>query len=273
MNGSRRRKPGAVSLVFLLLLATGTLVLAALGRILWQQLINQKDRLAARQWAQLLTSCCSVRTDTPMDERQGSRLLASVKLGPEVPTLQVACSSVPLAGDLGWQETLWLETETGYKPMSATRYSLRMPGTDWTKLDLLPYAQLSAGPIPDGNRLAQPVKDYVYYTQLDKNTDVFKYAGSRKLIGRGLFVCQNPIILDKGFQLQGDFRIFCAKSVYIREDVVLDKVFLYSGGTINIGKNSQVKGILVAKNRVELGERASVIEDRSVLEPFQTLYL
>lgn len=290
MSGNRRRCRGSVSLMFLLLLTTGTVFLTALGRALWQQLANQRESLEARQWAQLFTSFCSVRNRVPVKETQGTKLVTTVKLSPEEPPLKLYLQSFPLEGRLGWQEMLYLETASGYRPMKASRYSLAMPGSRdgglpegaiWcpatgvtlSDVSFASYKLLATGPVPDGRRLVKPVPGCLYYTALDKKAEPLKYAGTRKLAGRGVFVTQLPLILDRGFRLQGDVRIFCARNVEIRDDVTLDKVFIYSGGTINIGKNSQVKGILAAKKRVELEKGASVTEDRSVLEPFRTLYL
>lgn len=285
MVPDRKKAKGAVSLTFLLLLTVGTGLMTVLGSVLWQQLASQKRQLQARQWAHLFISFCRIRETQPVEMDTGRKDLVTVKLTPEAEPLTIQRELLSYGNGLIRQETLFLVAAGGYRPMKVTRYSLMMPkmaagsypeGSVWDNrkgpeaVDV-PWEAYSSLPVrgvmPDVARMAKPVSGYLFVKEKkeDKESETnpdLVLPGTVKLQGSGVFVCEHGIVFNRNFRLNGDFRLLAKKDVVIGPNVVLDKVFLYSGGSIKIGKNSQVKGILVAKESVELEQGASIIEDQ-----------
>ena len=287
MGRSKRKVRGTASLTFLLLLIISTGLLTILGSILWQQLAIQQRQLKARQWAQLFTSFCEIQGKQPVADKAEKKDLVTVQLSSRDEPVTFSRATSLSGQGLIRQEELTLMEKGGYSPMKAVRYGLVMPGkvagsypdgSIWDQaagMQEVPvpwdvYSSLQkVGVMPDKARMEKTVAGYLYY----RGQDELLLPGTSRLQGRGVFVCENRIRMGRNFRLKGDFRMVCRQDVEIGADVVLDKVFLFSNGSIKIGKNSQVKGILAARGSVKLEQGASVLEDRSVLEPFCTLYL
>lgn len=287
MGRNRRKAKGTASLTFLLLLVLMTGLLSVLGNVLWQQLAAQRQQLQVRQWAQLFTSFCTIHSRQPVGEKAEQKDLVTVQLTPRDAPLTIRRETLLSGQNLIRQETLALTKADGSRPMLATRYGLVMPGqvagrypdgSCWQQNEAMKsvdvpwetYGKLQKQAVmPDTARLEKAIAGYLYVQESGE----LVLPDSCRLQGRGVFVSGDRVRMGRRFRLKGDFRIFSRQDVVIGDDVALDKVFIFSEGSIKIGKNSQVKGILAAKGAVKLEDGASILEDRSVLEPFCTLYL
>lgn len=103
-----------------------------------------------------------------------------------------------------------------------------------------------------------------YYYYIEKNVNVK---------GNGIFFNRSPIIFKTGSSSEGLLWLICGNTVYIQDNVNLNKVLIFADGKIIIGKNVSINGIMVSTYDIEVGENFNYTKDSSVLEPFvSTIY-
>lgn len=103
-----------------------------------------------------------------------------------------------------------------------------------------------------------------YYYYIENNV---------KIKGRGIFFNRSPIVFKTASSNEGLLWVICGNTVYIQDNVNLNKVLIFADGRIIIGKNVSINGIMISTYDIEVGENFNYTKDSSVLEPFvSTIY-
>ncbi|MEG0970854.1 MAG: hypothetical protein RSE47_07070 [Acidaminococcaceae bacterium] len=94
---------------------------------------------------------------------------------------------------------------------------------------------------------------------------------ARTLIkGEGVLVYGRPIYLLEGVVAPGEVHLYCHSNIFLGDNVVLQKAFLFSDRDIIIGNNVTINGIIIAKGKIVFGSNCTVNRDAEVLKPFVT---
>lgn len=284
MTHGKRRHPGTVTLFALLVLVLSARLFLTVQRVLVCRLENQALVQRAGQRSELLRSFCKAWQDQPLLAPRSEAALPEVffHTGKRSVSLLVE-TDAPRAGICQMERVTVFEGGER-TPYYATRYEIVPPGGASHPAygggagEDVPFPPFQEGFFSEFTQGVHsvPAKDWPHSPLAGH---LYQPAGSPAVLsgsepwqGRAFLLCPSGLVLSGGFSARGLYWIFCRGDVTIGDNVCLDRAFLFATGRINVGKKTQIHGIMAAGGQVVLAEGAQVIRDASVLEPYRTPY-
>ncbi|MCH3950854.1 MAG: hypothetical protein LKE33_07985 [Acidaminococcus sp.] len=283
MRSGKGKSRGTITFLMLMMLVLGCQLLFAGQRVLLSFVKNEQLVFRSQQRMALLRSFCRAREEAPLLKKSQVLTLPEVTFHTDkAPVfLQVTAEYHPKGLYRFERVTLW---EGGLRtPKFAVRYEIDPPGGRHAAC----YEGCTENvPLPDEFfRLFSDLKEgTITLPQIDWPDSPLRghlYQGEDKLVslsphypweGRAVLFCPEGLTIGRGFTAKGLFWIFCRGDVTIEPEVNLDHVLILASGRINVGKKSQIHGIIAAGSKISWDSDAAFVKDASVLSPFRTPY-
>lgn len=151
---------------------------------------------------------------------------------------------------------------------------LAAQGLGWNNLPLLDikgYLQYKSMPLPDKSAFSDlGLVSRIYANDSGVSSGSYVIKANTKIRGNGVLYHGNPISIEAGCVSSDKLWLICNDKVTIGDNVKLEHAFIFANGSICIGRNVTICGIMVAAGVIELGEGFAMTGDKSVLDTFST---
>jgi hypothetical protein len=263
------------------------LILAGLTQGIWYLILDettyQQEFMRYRQFLRISTDLMEAVESRPRLPQAGTYQLPRLKLFPgrEVITPSVTLDYSPQQQvqsitvhykyeDENWQlRRLYLEPPGGckhplYQQAALLGYSI---GNQGLQLEEPLYRSYSERPLPTtADDFSEGLKGYLY---VGKDSTYFIPSGFR-INGTGVFYNQGDIQVGAGSAFRDRVWLLSTKNIYLGDNVRLPNAFLFAQGSIKVGRNVEVCGIMIARNNIDMDASSIIRGNEQVVQTFIT---
>ncbi len=134
-------------------------------------------------------------------------------------------------------------------------------------IDIKGYLHYKSMPLPDTAALRDVgLLSRIYANDSGASSGTYVIGNNTLIKGNGVLYSGNPINIRQGCNSRGKLWLICNDKIIIGDDVKLKHAFLFAKGSIYIGRNVSIYGIIVSAGKIELGDGFIMRGDNSVLE-------
>ena len=269
-------------LLFLLLILAGLTL--GIWHLILDETLYQQEFMRYRQFLRLGFDLMEAVESQPRLPRAGTYRLPQVELYPGKETVQpllimdykpkqqVQSLTVSFPHSMGeWKlRRLYLEPPGGcshplYKSAALTGFAVG--GNSCPALEENLYQTYSEHPFPVLRMdFEEGLKGYLYVRK-DKE---YQFPAAQKIAGDGVFFNRTHIWVRAGTDFTGRIWLLSRGNIYLEDNVRLANAFIFAQDSIVVGRNVQVCGIIIARNKITRDNSSLFRGNEQVVQTFIT---